>query len=134
MSLLNRLATSKNSYQGSAPRVLCVCSAGLLRSPTAAFLLSQPPYNFNTRACGDTPTFALICLDEVLCEWADAFVVMNDEQAASVTAFGEHVRNKAIHVLNVPDTFPRMDSRLQRGMSDQFEKLWPEGKFFGQVV
>jgi predicted protein tyrosine phosphatase len=32
--LMNRLGNCKNYHQGKFKRVLCVCSAGLLRSPT----------------------------------------------------------------------------------------------------
>ena len=52
MSLMNRLGNSKNPYQGDFKKVLCVCSAGLLRSPTAAWVLSNAPFNFNTREIG----------------------------------------------------------------------------------
>ena len=68
MSLMNRLANTHNHYQGDAKRVLCVCSAGLLRSPTAAFVLSQEPFGFNTRAAGIAEDFALIVVDDVLLE------------------------------------------------------------------
>ena len=47
MSKMNRLANTQNKYQGKYKKVLCVCSAGLLRSPTAALVLSQEPFNFN---------------------------------------------------------------------------------------
>lgn len=53
--VMNRIANASNKFQGSYKRVLCVCSAGLLRSPTAALVLSKDPYNFNTRACGAVP-------------------------------------------------------------------------------
>lgn len=78
--LMNRLANCHNQFQGKFMRVLCVCSAGLLRSPTAAFVLSQEPFNFNTRAAGLTKEFALIPVDEVLLNWADEVVCMNAEQ------------------------------------------------------
>ena len=52
--LMNRIANSTNPFQKDYKRVLCVCSAGLLRSPTAAYVLSQAPYNYNTRAAGLT--------------------------------------------------------------------------------
>ncbi len=68
--LMNRLGNCNNSYQGEAKRVLCVCSAGLLRSPTAAFVLSNSPWNYNTRAAGLTPQFALIPVDKVLLTWS----------------------------------------------------------------
>ncbi len=75
----NRKRNSGNPYQGEFKRVLCVCSAGLLRSPTAAMVLSQDPFNFNTRAAGIVPNYALIPVDEVLLEWADEIVCMELE-------------------------------------------------------
>lgn len=77
--LMNRIANSTNQFQGSYKRVLCVCSAGLLRSPTTALVLSQPPYNYNTRAAGLTKEFALVPVDPVLLHWADEVVCMNSE-------------------------------------------------------
>ena len=47
-----------NEYQGDYKRVLTVCSANMLRSPTIAHVLSAEPYNFNTRSAG-TAGFAL---------------------------------------------------------------------------
>ena len=80
MSKMNRLANTKNKYQGSYKKVLCVCSAGLLRSPTAALVLSQEPFNFNTRSAGLNSDYALIQVDDVLLEWADEIVCMEKEQ------------------------------------------------------
>lgn len=56
---------AQNPYQGQYKRVLCVCSGGILRSPTAAWVFSNEPYSFNTRAAG-TESFALIRLDPAL--------------------------------------------------------------------
>jgi predicted protein tyrosine phosphatase len=80
MSKMNRLANTKNKYQGNYKKVLCVCSAGLLRSPTVAFVLSQEPFNFNTRSAGLNSDFALIQVDDVLLEWADEIICMEKEQ------------------------------------------------------
>lgn len=77
---MNRKWNSHNEYQGKHKRVLCVCSAGLLRSPTAAWVLSNPPYNFNTRAAGIDVGHALIPVDDVLIEWADEIVCMDEYQ------------------------------------------------------
>lgn len=71
----NRLYTCKNPYQGKTKKVLCVCSAGLLRSPTAAVVLSQEPFNYNTRAAG-VHDYALVPVDDVLLHWADEIVFM----------------------------------------------------------
>lgn len=80
MSLRNRTHNSQNPFQGNFKKVLCVCSAGLLRSPTAAFVLSQEPFNYNTRACGIVPDYALIPIDEVHLAWADSVVCMTKDQ------------------------------------------------------
>ena len=64
----NALWNCKNPYQGRDKRVLCVCSAGLLRSPTIAKVLVMNGYN--TRSCG-CRDYALIQIDNVLIEWAD---------------------------------------------------------------
>ena len=62
---MNKLHNLRNPFQGEAKKVLCVCSAGLLRSPTAAIIL-QRDYGFNTRSCGINPDYALIDFDEIL--------------------------------------------------------------------
>ncbi len=46
------MEVSQNPYQGKYKRVLCVCSAGVLRSATTAVVLSKEPFNFNTRSAG----------------------------------------------------------------------------------
>ena len=118
--LMNRLANCTNRYQGKYKRVLCVCSAGLLRSPTAAFVLSQEPYNFNTRAAGLTPEFALVPVDRVLLEWADEIVVMSAQQAEQIRAMLED--EKQIVVLGIPDNFRYRDPELIRLIRESYDK------------
>lgn len=108
--LMNRLANASNQYQGKYKRVLCVCSAGLLRSPTAAFVLSQEPYNFNTRAAGLEKEFALIPVDEVLLKWADEIVCMNDDQGERLADMSPE--GKRIVSLNIEDSFRYRDPKL----------------------
>ena len=118
--LMNRLANCTNRYQGKYKRVLCVCSAGLLRSPTAAFVLSQEPYNFNTRAAGLTPEFALVPVDRVLLEWADEIVVMSAQQAEQIRAMLED--EKQIVVLGIPYNFRYRDPELIRLIRESYDK------------
>lgn len=105
------MANVHNVYQDAAnyKRVLCVCSAGLLRSPTIAHVLSQEPYNFNTRAVGAVKEFALIPVDEVLLEWADEVVCAEDYHADIVRQIDPDVN---IKVLDIPDRFPYRDAEL----------------------
>ena len=119
--LMNRLANCSNRYQGKYKRVLCVCSAGLLRSPTAAWVLSNEPYNFNTRAAGLSKEFALVPVDDVLLAWADQIVVMNSEQAAHIRALlGDE--EKQIVVLGIPDNFRYRDETLIGLIKESYDK------------
>lgn len=104
---LNRMYTAKNPYQGNIKKVLCVCSAGLLRSPTAAWVLSQEPFNYNTRAAG-TEDYALIRVDSVLLHWADEIVCMTQEQAIKVA----RMTYKPVINLGIPDNYGYRDKEL----------------------
>lgn len=74
----NQMANIGNPFQGDYRRVLCVCSAGLLRSPTLANVLNTR-FDFNTRACGTAENFALIPLSEALIHWADEIVFTDED-------------------------------------------------------
>ncbi len=100
---LNRISNTSNRFQGPYKRVLCVCSAGMLRSPTAALVLSQDPFSFNTRACGVSPDYALIILDQVLLEWAQEIVVMDKYQQKVVKELLHY--NTPIINLEIPDNY-----------------------------
>ncbi len=111
---MNRLWNVKNPHQGMYLKVLCVCSAGLLRSPTAAAVLQQE-YEFNTRSCG-LEDYALIPLDEVLLEWTDEIVCMDDGQKERIKAMltKRGLQNKPLYSLNVPDQYEYMNKELQK--------------------
>lgn len=122
MGLMNRLNVCKNSYQGKYRRVLCVCSAGVLRSPTTAWVLSNPPFSFNTRAAGIEDDYALIPVDEVLVNWADEIVVMEPWHKAALDAkFPNH--GKVVHVLGVPDTYEYRNKKLAQMIKDRYIKV-----------
>lgn len=104
----NRLWNCKNPFQNVHKKVLCVCSAGLLRSPTAAVVLSQPPYEFNTRAAGMDADHALIPIDEVLLEWADEVVCMTKDHKKAL----EKMTDTPIVCLNIKDSYGYMDDNL----------------------
>lgn len=105
----NRKHNAKNPWQGDAKKVLCVCSAGLLRSPTMANILAQHPFNFNTRAAGITSDFALIPVDDVLLHWADEIWTVNEGIALKLA----EMCDKPIFNLDIPDIFGFMDTQLQ---------------------
>ena len=112
---MNRIGNVGNPNQGKFKRVLCVCSAGLLRSPTAAWVLSQEPYNFNTRAAGAVEDFALIPVDEVLLTWAKEVVCMSPSHADIVRELLDALElydPPKVICLDIPDQFCYRDPEL----------------------
>jgi len=114
MTNRNRLFNCTNPYQGKTKKVLCVCSAGLLRSPTTANVLHRD-FGYNTRACGIDLGHALILLDEVLLAWADEIVCMDEYQKERIEKLQEdHIgQNPPVFSLSIPDSFTYMDEELQ---------------------
>jgi predicted protein tyrosine phosphatase len=76
----NQLGVIFNAFQGKHKKVLTVCSAGCLRSPTAAHILSGHPWNFNTRCAGTSSEYAIVPVTEALIVWADVILVMDEWQ------------------------------------------------------
>jgi predicted protein tyrosine phosphatase len=83
-SIFNTTAPYDNYAQTRAARLLFVCSAGMLRSPTAANAATAQGYN--ARSCG-THKCALIPLSANLILWAQTIFFVNQENfgAALVT-------------------------------------------------
>lgn len=99
----------KNMHQGIAPRVLFVCSAGLLRSPTAA-AYANSSYGWNTRSAGSEPAYALIPVTQTLLDWADMVVFVNEENEHSVLqSFAQTFKSVTI---DVEDSYDYMDPDL----------------------
>src|SRR5690606_17410046 len=102
-------------------RVLCLCSAGLLRSPTAANVLHQE-FGFNTRAAGVTPEFALIPLDPLLIRWAEETVCVEQSvYDASRDSHNDILEDKRVVVLAIPDQYDWNDPDLRNLIKKQYE-------------
>lgn len=112
---LNKLNNLSNHYQGKTKKVLCVCSAGMLGSPTAANVLHSR-FGYNTRACGVSKEYALIMLDDVLATWADEIVAVHPEVASLIDS---KWIDKLV-TLNIPDLYPYMDNELIHRILDQY--------------
>ena len=132
MATYNRLGNAGNRYQGLYKRVLCVCSAGLLRSPTAAFVLANDPYNFNTRSVGINEEFALIPIDKVHVFWANEIVVMDKRQENVVKSLiGEinwdtlidTITTPTVYNLNIPDDFQYRDPDLIELIKTRYDEV-----------
>lgn len=121
--LMNRLGNCKNYHQGAFKRVLCVCSAGLLRSPTTAVVLSQDPYGFNTRAAGLVPEFALVVVDQVLLEWADEVVCMTEDQKLALKDKLKDLglQAKLVICLNIEDSFAYRNPELMKLIKQNYD-------------
>lgn len=117
----NRLHNSKNPYQGKYKKVLCVCSAGLLRSPTIAVVLSQEPYNFNTRAAGLDAEYALISIDSVLIDWADEIVCVSNYQKIEI----ERKFNPSCKIINldIKDSYEYRNKKLIKLIKEKYNEL-----------
>lgn len=124
----NRIDNCHNGYQGTAKKVLCVCSAGLLRSPTAAWVLGQEPFSYNTRSAGCIKEYALILVDEVLLEWADEVVCMSDLHLLEVSriwsnAFPSKEYTKPAFSLKIPDNFEYKNLNLIEAIKTNYRKI-----------
>jgi predicted protein tyrosine phosphatase len=120
---MNRMAVIDNPYQGNAKRVLCVCSAGVLRSPTLAAYLNRA-YGWNTRAVGVDSAYALIPISRALVAWAHEIWCVNDEVYTDVL-------NYIFEDLNLPltDRFVSISPKYcikRLDLPDQFAYNAPE--------
>lgn len=123
MSSYNRIYNAKNPAQGDHKKVLCVCSAGLLRSPTAAVVLAADPFNFNTRSSGIEDSYALIRTDEVLLHWADEVVCMTKQHVTMLQDKMERMRiMKPIKCLNIPDDFMYRNLHLMQLIKANYQR------------
>lgn len=126
MSYRERIGNASNKYQNQHihRRVLCICQGGLLRSPTAAFVLSQPPYNHNTRAVGINSEYALILLDDALFHWADEIVVMESEIERHLKPYIER-QDEPTPIINleIPDNYPYRDPALIELIKEKYNVL-----------
>lgn len=119
----NQLYNVSNPYQGDTKKVLCVCSAGLLRSATLQnFLIKE--YGYNVRNCGTDEHHALIPISEALVTWADEIVFVNEENYQRVKLNLENldIDEERIKVLDIPDAYGFNDPQLIEIIREQYSK------------
>lgn len=120
---LNRLSNVGNPNQGTDKKVLCVCSAGLLRSPTMAEVLSRAPYKYNTRACGSDKEYALIPIDDALIYWADEIVFVNRQNYdQTLREYKPELSRRMTKVLDLPDSYQFRHPKLIKEIKKQYDK------------
>ena len=115
-AIFKTTAPYSNHYQGSDPRWLFVCSAGLLRSPTGAALAIRK--GLNARSCGSEVDLALIPISANLIMWAEKIVfVTENNYHQCLELFADH---QMLHnlltvrslVLDIPDMYEYNDHEL----------------------
>lgn len=116
--LMEARAPYRNPYQGKDKRVLFVCSAGLLRSATAARIYAQ---KYNTRAAGSA-SYALIPLSPNLIAWADEIVFVNPENY-KMASYEFDFSESDVRVLDIPDQYEHMHPELIKAFKEQYENF-----------
>lgn len=112
-----------NSYQGDYKRVLTVCSANMLRSPTIAHVLASTPYDYNTRSAG-TSDFALIPVTEELLFWADEIVCADTEHAVIVQKRLMDLNlDKPLVNLRIPDNYEYRNPELIMMIRQRYDEI-----------
>lgn len=129
----NQRGNLDNSHQDieNRKRVLCVCSAGMLRSATMAVVFAQN-FGYNTRSAG-TEDYALIPVTEALVRWADIIIcaepihkqrilsdISYDEVLGELKVFFDETKNKIL-VLDLPDDFNYMDQTLVKLITERYK-------------
>lgn len=132
----NQLGVLFNAFQGKYKKVLCVCSAGCLRSPTAAHILSSPPFNFNTRAVGLSKEYAIVPITEALIVWADVILVMDSDMVLQVNEMQNKMASevdatfdydyKQVINLEIEDDYDYRHPTLVKLMTDKFMVLFED--------
>lgn len=111
----NQLSNVSNPFQGKAKKVLCVCSAGLLRSPTLANVLHKE-LGYNTRAVGVAKEYALIPITEALVAWADEIVFVDSECKVYLSREDWELIEEwgvKVLILDIPDEYNWNEEDLQ---------------------
>lgn len=118
-----------HSSQGSAKRLLFVCTAGLLRSPTCAAEGAKRGYN--TRSCGSNVAVALVPISEPLIHWADKIIFMMDENEDKVLRYLQSACNPELYtevltksiIWGVEDTYDYGEDSLVWVIDKKFKEL-----------
>lgn len=117
----NALWNCQNPNQGKFKKVLTICSAGLLRSPTIAWYI-QSVSDYNCRAAG-LHDYALVEVDEVLVEWADIIICADEDKYELLESkFGDRLGDKAIYNFDIPDIYEYKNPKLIQIIKEQCVK------------
>lgn len=117
----NAMQNCRNPYQGDRLRVLVVCSAGLLRSPSTASYLDKE-YDWNCRAAG-LYDHALVQVDPVLVSWADKIICVHPDITKDLmTRFPLLNEQEKVVTFNIDDVYEYKQPALMRLIAEEVEK------------
>lgn len=124
----NAAGVCNNTYQGDARRVLTVCSASALRSPTAAVVLNQE-YGYNTKAAGVSLEYAIVPVTGRLLMWSREIVVMENWQAHEIIEMLEIMGlDRPVICLNIDDNYCYMQPELVSLIKQRYDQQVPTDK------
>ena len=116
--MFNARSPYNNAFQGEDKRVLFVCSAGILRSATAARIYA---HKYNTRAAGSRH-YALVPVTEELRLWADEIVFINPDNHWDIKQkFDLREFDAKIVVLDIEDEYDHMAPELIQLFNEKYE-------------
>ncbi len=106
--------------------VLFICSRNLWRSPTAERIYCDDP-RLAVRSRGLSPKAARRLSTKDLA-WANVVFVMEHEHFVRLRSqYRSHLLERTVHVLDIPDQYQYMDTRLVALLRDRVEY------FLGQI-
>jgi predicted protein tyrosine phosphatase len=107
-------------------KVLFVCDANRMRSPTAEKIFSDDP-RLEVKSAGIKAN-ATVPISRQLLEWAELIVVMEKKQRNAICEqFQDIYESKRIVCLNIPDKFHFMDPNLIRLLRERVEPCLADG-------
>ncbi|MDZ7786285.1 MAG: protein tyrosine phosphatase [Candidatus Saccharibacteria bacterium] len=108
----------------SPMNVLCICTAGEQRSPTAARLVREN-YGHEARAAGVHP-LAFQALTQRDIDWADVLLFMNEAEDRHHTIVSQNfsLGDKKAYVFDIPDIYPRDDPELAKILSGKLNEIF----------
>lgn len=91
--------------------ILFICSRNQWRSPTAEQIWRKHPL-LSVKSAGTSPSARRkVSTDDI--RWADIIFVMEEKHKSRLVAeFANAIKNKTVHVLDIPDEYKYMDPAL----------------------
>jgi predicted protein tyrosine phosphatase len=91
--------------------ILFICSRNQWRSPTAEQIWRSHPL-LSVRSAGTSPSSRRKVSEDDI-RWAELIFVMEEKHKSRLVAeFTDLIKNKTIHVLDIPDEYKYMDPEL----------------------